>query len=190
MDQMRRKDRQMDEEFARYVIEKSDYGNLSVVDHNNNPYIVPLSLAIDDDNLYFHSAKEGLKTRLLEDGKNVCISFITDVKVPDNYTNEELDIIVKDKDKTKVLISSVFTTEFASTIVYGRVYLVENYDEKVKAMRLICEKYTKEKMDYFEQAIEFGMKRTNVYKVKIDEIMSKRKKYNENKEELKWQKKD
>lgn len=186
---MRRKDRQMDEEFARYVIEKSEYGNLSVVDCNNNPHIVALSLVIDDNNLYFHSAKEGLKTRLLEDGKNVCISFITDVKVPDNYTNEELDIIVKDQSKTKVLISSVFTTEFASTIVYGRVYLVENYDEKVKAMRLICEKYTKEKMDYFEKAIEFGMKRTNVYKVEIDEMTSKRKKYNENKEELKWQKK-
>lgn len=66
------------------------------------------------------------------------------------------------------------------------VELVEDEKEKIKAMRLICEKYTPEKMKYFDMAIKAGLKRTNVYKVEIEEITSKRKKYDVDGEEMKW----
>lgn len=53
-------------------------------------------------------------------------------------------------------------------------------------MKLICEKYTPTKMDYFDLAIKAGLKRTNVYKIEIEEVKAKRKKYDINGEEMKW----
>ena len=65
--------------------------------------------------------------------------------------------------------------------------MLEDEKEKIKAMKLICEKYTPRKMKYFDMAIKAGLKRTNVYKVEIEDITSKRKKYDMHGEELKWQ---
>ena len=84
------------------------------------------------------------------------------------------------------LISNVFTTEFESTIVTGVAKLVDDEDEKIGAMRLICEKYTPDKMQYFETAIVAGLNRTNVYRVKMETISAKRKKYDSEGVEMKY----
>lgn len=62
----------------------------------------------------------------------------------------------------------------------------EGKDEKIKAMRSICEKYTPDKMKYFDSAINAGLNRTNVYKMKIENITAKRKKYDSQGVEMKW----
>ncbi|MCK9443432.1 MAG: pyridoxamine 5'-phosphate oxidase family protein [Tissierellaceae bacterium] len=182
---MRREDREMDKEFAVGVIDKSRYGVLSMVD-GDMPHGLPLSIVRDGDNLYFHSAMEGQKVDVLAKYPNVSIVFVGEVKVPENYTKEELDEIIKDEEKIPLLTSSVFTTEFESAIVKGKVTLVESKEEQVKAMKLICEKYTPTKMAYFDLAVESGLKRANVYKVKIKEITGKRKKYDIHGKEMKW----
>jgi len=174
---MRRKDREMGKKFGMEVIDKSIYGIISMIDENNEPYGIPLSIVRDENILYFHSAM---------DGKNVSVAFIGETKIPENYTKDELDEIAKDESKAALLTSNVFTTEYESAVVKGRVKLVENEEEKIKAMKLICEKYTPAKMDYFNMAIKAGLKRTNVYKIEIEEIKSKRKKYDINGEEMKW----
>ena len=51
---MRRKDREMSEEFALKIIDKSRYGIVSMIDSDNMPYGLPLSIVRDDKNLYFH----------------------------------------------------------------------------------------------------------------------------------------
>ena len=53
-------------------------------------------------------------------------------------------------------------------------------------MRLVCEKYTPDKMEYFDMAIKAGLSRTNVYRVEIEAITSKRKKYDSSGKEMKW----
>lgn len=57
--------------------------------------------------------------------------------------------------------------------------MVDEEDEKITAMRLICEKYTPDKMNYFDTAIDAGLGRTNVYRVEIESISAKRKKYDD-----------
>jgi len=183
---MRRKDREMSEEFGLEVIDKARYGVLSMVTDENEPYGVPLSIVRDRNNLYFHSAKDGKKAKTLENNPNVSIVFVGEVKVPENYTEEQLTEIAKDESKAALLISKVFTTEYESAIVKGRVNLVEDREEKNKAMRLICGKYTPTKMDYFDMAIGAGLNRTNIYRVDIEEIKAKRKKYDVHGEEMKW----
>lgn len=183
---VRRKDREMDREFGLKVIDNSSYGVLSMVDKGNEPYGIPLSIVRDGNTLYFHSAMEGRKVRVLEKNPQVSVAFVGETKVPENYSNEELEAMMKDGAKAGVLISKVFTTEFESAIVVGKVKLIENDDEKIKALRLICEKYTPTKMEFFPLAIKGGLKRTNIYSLAIEEIKAKRKKYDNNGEELKW----
>lgn len=183
---MRRKDRQMNKEFGMEVIDRSRYGVLSMVGEDSQPYGLPLSIVRDGENLYFHSAKEGRKVETLANNPNVSIAFVGETKIPELYTKDELDEIMKDESKATLLISKVFTTEFESVVVKGRVELVEDEEEKVKAMRLVCEKYTPTKMDYFDMAVKAGLDRTNVYRVEVEEIKAKRKRYDQEGQEMKW----
>jgi len=41
------------------IIEKGEYGILSTVSSNNEPYGVPLNYCFIDDNIYFHCGLEG-----------------------------------------------------------------------------------------------------------------------------------
>ncbi len=120
----------------------------------------------------------------------VCITFIGETKIPENFSNEELNIIVKDEANAGIITSKVFITEFESAVVFGKVKLVENEAEKTNTLRLVCEKYTLTKMDYFPMVVKSGLNITSVYSIEIEEITAKRKKYGKNGEELKWGKKE
>ena len=182
---MRRKDRQMPPQFAHQVIDKAPYGVVSMID-GDHPYSVPLSIVRSGDVLYFHSAKQGRKVEVLARNANVTVVFVGDKGVPENYSHDELEEMNSDASKAVKLISSVFTTEFESAIVTGVVKMVDDVDEKIAAMRLICEKYTPDKMKYFDTAIDAGLKRTYVYKVEIEGLSAKRKKYDDEGVEMKW----
>lgn len=173
---MRRKDREMDRDFGLEVIDKSIYGVLSMVDEGNEPYAIPLSIVRDGDILYFHSAKDGRKVEVFENNPNVSVAFVGETQIPESYSNEELNEIIKAETKAGLLLSKVFTTEFESAIVFGKVKIVEDEEERIKALRLICEKYTPTKMDYFPAAIKAGLKKTNIYSITIENITAKRKK--------------
>ncbi len=183
---MRRKDRSMSREYGLGIIDKARYGIASMID-GEEPYGIPLSIVRDGENLYFHSAKGGRKVETLKANPNLSIAFVGEVKIPENFTKDELDEMARDSSKAVTFISSVFTTEFESTLVRGKAELIEDRDEKIKAMRMICEKYTPSKMEYFEVAINAGLGRTNVYRVPIDEISAKRKKYDGDGKEMKWE---
>ena len=183
---MRRKDRQMPVEFAHQVIDKAQYGVVSMMDEDNQPYGVPLSIVRRGNVLYFHSAKQGRKVEVLARNANVSIVFVGDKRVPENYSHDELEEMNSNAKKAVKLISSVFTTEYESAMVMGVAKLVDDEEEKIAAMRLICEKYTPSKMDYFDRAITAGLSRTNVYRVEMVEVWGKRKKYDEGGVEMKY----
>lgn len=183
---MRRKDREMDREFALSIIDKADHGIVSMIDEDGKPYGLPLSIVRDKNTLYFHSAMEGKKVRVLENNPNVSIAFVGKVSIPENYSYEELEEMNRDSSKAIKFISSVFTKEFESAIVEGTVEKLVEREEKVKAMRMVCQKYAPSKMKYFDTAINAGLGRTNVYKIEIDHISGKRKKYDSKGEEMKW----
>ncbi|WP_312699577.1 pyridoxamine 5'-phosphate oxidase family protein [Sedimentibacter sp.] len=181
---MRRKDREMSREFGLEVIDKADYGVLSMVDENNEPYGIPLSIVRDGNNLYFHSAAEGKKVRIFGENPVVSIAFVGQVRIPELVTTEELKEM--DKSKAGALISKVFTTEYESAVVKGKIRLLGDDNEKLNAMKLICEKYVSGKMDLFNIAAGSIMRAVNIYKIEIEEITAKRKKYDADGEEMKW----
>lgn len=61
---MRRKDREQSEEFGWNVLETCPYAVLSTTDDEGLPYGIPVSPAVLDGAVYFHSAKHGTKSKL------------------------------------------------------------------------------------------------------------------------------
>lgn len=183
---MRRKDREMGREFALQIIDNSDYGVLSVMDTDGAPYAFPLSLVRKDDSLYFHSAQGGKKVDIFEKNSIVTVVFVGKTKIPELFTTQELDSFLEEEKKGATLGSKVFTTEFESAIINGRVSLVNNEQEAIEALRILCEKYTLSKMKYFDLAVKSGLSKTNIYRIDIESITAKRKKYDSLGEEMKW----
>ena len=54
-------------------------------------------------------------------------------------------------------------------------------------MRCICEKFTPDKMVFFEGTAEGALKITKVYEIRIESLTGKRKRYDSKGNELKWQ---
>lgn len=183
---MRRKDREMPREFGLDLIDRSDYGVMSLISQEGEAYGVALSMVRSGSYIYFHSGLDGRKVRSILENPRVGLTFVGEVKVPKNYTKDDLDSLMK-TDNPASFVSKIFTTEFESAYVSGPVEEVLNEEEKIKAMRLICEKYTKDMMDYFDTAISSSLKRTRVFRVEIESLTAKRKKYNEKGQELKWE---
>ncbi len=183
---MRRKDREMDRNWGLQVIDRTPFAVLSITDTNGDPYAIPLSVARDGEYLYFHSARSGTKVDMFQSQPLACVTFVTDVNVPELLSDEEMEEMRTNEEKAGDIGSKVFTTEFASAIVYGRIEPVTCDEGKYRALEVICLKYTPDKMALFDMAATSGMKHTNIYSIAIDRITAKRKKYDDEGKEMKW----
>jgi len=150
---MRRKDREMNEEFALNIVDKCEWATLCAITTQNAPYCVPLSIARIDNFIYFHCAKEGKKIDCLRYSPAVCISCVGDSQR------------LKDE----------FTTKYESAIVTGIATQVAERDEKILALKAICERHTPANMQNFDEAINKSLFRTDIWKVSIDSITGKSK---------------
>jgi nitroimidazol reductase NimA-like FMN-containing flavoprotein (pyridoxamine 5'-phosphate oxidase superfamily) len=149
---MRRKDREMSRAFAETVIDNAEFATMGTVDATGKPYCVTLSMARDGEYLYFHCAKEGEKLNCIRRNRDVCVSFVGKTRIPDGK----------------------FTIYFESAVVFGAVEEVVDASEKIHALRLICERFTPNNMENFDDAIAQSLKVTGVWKIYINEITGKR----------------
>ena len=163
---MRRVDREMPESFALMVLDKCVWAVLSVTDPEGAPYCVPVNIVRDNNVLYFHSAKRGLKTDCMRQNPRVCLAAVGDVFRP--------------RDE--------FTMEYESAVVRGAAVEVTDEREKIHALRLLCERHTPDNMGDFENAVARSLFRTAIWKISIDEIAGKRKKRDSSGRELKFAK--
>lgn len=151
---MRRKDREQTKEFGFELIDRCEYGVMALIDTDGAPYALPLNLARDGESLYFHCAMEGKKIDSLRRDPRVCISFTGGVKP----------------------LTDKFTTLYQSADVFGRAVEVTDNDEKIHALRLLCEKLTPTNMAAFDGAVERSLGRTAVWRVDIEDVTAKEKK--------------
>ena len=70
-----------------------------------------------------------------------------------------------------------FTTEFESAILEGRAEEVADEKEKIHALRLLCQRHTPANMGEFDAAIARSLQATAVWKIHIDVLTGKRKRY-------------
>lgn len=168
---MRKKSREMSSEWALEIMHKAPYITVGFVREDGRAYNVPLSLAsTDNEKWYFHCALEGDKLDAIRHNPNVCLSAVT-----------RCQPTVGPKDGS-------FTVQYKSAIAFGKAEIVTDDKEKIYALRIICERFLPQHMDAFDASIERSLARTAVVRISITEKPTgKRKEYDANGEEMKWQ---
>lgn len=171
MSDMRKSSREMDAPFAFEVFDKAPYITVSFTRPDGGPYGVPLSLARKDETIfYFHGALEGDKMDCIANNPKVALSAVT-----------RCTPTVSPKDDS-------FTLQYKSAMAVGFAEVVTDRTEKVEALRLICQRFLPHHMDAFDTAIERSLERTAVVKITLTEPPTgKRKQYDKQGEEMKWQ---
>ena len=150
---MRRKDRMITNTETLSILEKGEYGILSTVSSNNEPYGVPLNYCSINECIYFHCAVEGRKI---------------------NYINNNPKVSFCVVGKTEVLPDK-FGTNYESCIVQGLVS--ESFGgEKQLALEGLIHKYSKNFVFEGLKYIEKLKDKTRVFKISIESISGKARK--------------
>ncbi len=118
---MRRSKQSLPLDDTRQILREQTNGVLSLATPDGTPYGVPLSFAYDGENaIYFHGATQGRKLDCI--GQGCRCSFC---------------VVSRDS-----IVPEEFTTYFSSVIVSGSISVVDNRDEMLKGLLLLCEKYS------------------------------------------------
>lgn len=149
--EMRRKDRQVSDEEALAFLKAAEYGVLSTVGPEGEPYGVPLTYALEEDgkSLVFHCAREGRKLACF--AANPRAHFVA-------------------VESTHVLPEE-FSIEYKSVMASGRLEEVEDRDEKIRCAQTVAAKYsTVSGEDYARRAAD----KIRVFRLRIEELSGKR----------------
>ena len=149
---MRRAERQMDEDWALEVFDKAPYVTVSMIRPDGIPYGLPLSVVRKDNRtFYFHCAAEGEKIDCIRNNPVVSLSAVS--RCTPRYEEEKQN----------------FTEYYHSAIALGHAETVTDDNEKIEALRLICERFLPKFMDHFEAAIARSLSLTTVIRIILTE---------------------
>lgn len=149
---MRKASRRKDPEWALEVFDRAPYITLSLTRPEGTPYGVPLSMARRDDRtFYFHCAPEGEKLDCLRINPIVALSAVS--RCSPRYEEEKNN----------------FTEYYRSAMAVGRAEIVEDADEKIQALRLICERFLPAYMARFDEAVARSLARTAIVRITLTE---------------------
>ncbi len=151
MREMRRKDKEIGTDEAINLLTKCEYGVLSTVGNDGQPYGVPLNYAYKDNCIYFHCALKGHKIDNIDD--NPKVSFCT-------VGNTEV-------------LPSEFSTNYVSAVAFGVASEVQG-TERYDALLLLLKKFSPGFMEEGKKYIEKLDKVTKVIKIQIQHISGKK----------------
>jgi uncharacterized protein len=152
---MRKQDREIrDREEIEWIIRQADVCRLGL-SRDNRPYIVPVSFGYDGDNIYFHTAPEGMKIDYMTANDRVCFELEHDIRM------------VPDKDS-----ACKWSVSYLSVIGFGRVQEITGAEEKIAALDLIMKHYSGRAWDYDAAATE----KTRLWCIAIESLTGKRSK--------------
>ncbi len=149
---IRRQDRVLDEARAHELLLSGEYGVLSMVTELGG-YGVPINYAVVGDTIYLHCAPEGRKLQALKHDSRVSFCVVG----------------------SKRIVPEQFTTEYESVVAFGQARIVEDDDERRRALRAIVEKYAAQHIEEGLKAIERSLHRTAVVAIEVDSFSGKTK---------------
>lgn len=160
----------MDEAFALQVFDNAPYTTLSMVSNNGTPYGIPVStVRTDEHTFYFHCALKGYKLDCIAHNPNICLSAVSRCTPT---------VGPKDGD---------FTLQYESAVACGKAEIVEDEQEKIAALKAICERFLPQHMSAFDDAIKRSLAATAVVRITLTApATGKRKKYDKNGNEMKY----
>jgi len=152
---MRRKDKEIKDIMEiESIIGKSNVCRIALSE-NNSPYIIPVCFGYKDNCLYFHSANAGKKIDIIKKNNNICFEF-------DDYDG--------------LLISENpcdWDLKYCSVIGFGKASIIQEFDEKIKALNIIIEHYSDSSYEFKKKSIDA----VTIIKVEIKNITGKKSGY-------------
>lgn len=150
--EMRRKKQVLTLEENIQILNRGTSGVLAVSGDDDYPYAVPLSYVYHDNKIYFHCAKAGHKMDAIA-------------------RNEKVSFCVIDKDQ---IVQEEYTSYFRSVIVFGRARVLENEEEKRKAIEILAARYSPDQEEVHRmQAIDNEFNIVRMIELTIDYISGK-----------------
>lgn len=147
---MRRKDRAMDADEARALLESGEYGVFSTVDGEGQPYGVPLNYVVIEDAIYMHAAKVGHKIDNIGVNSKAAFCVVGATE----------------------LLDGKFSTRYQSVIVLGKASLLGE-DQTRGPLAALIKKYFPDEVQQGEIYIDKMIHATAVIKVTIDDMTGK-----------------
>lgn len=120
---------------------------------NNEPYVLPMNFALEDDYVILHSAPEGRMWDSLKANSKVCINWTLGADLA--WQDERVGCSYRVKSK--------------SAIVEGEVEFVEDFDEKYRCLKVLMAQYSDREFKFGTPAV----KNVGIFKVRIDKISAK-----------------
>lgn len=119
------------------------------------PFVIPTSYGRDGANLYIHGSAASRMLRQMKEGVSVCVTVTL------------LDGLV--------LARSIFnhSMNYRSVVILGKATLVDDPDEKLKALRTLSDHILPGRWDQVRQPNEKELKATSVLCVPIEEYSAK-----------------
>ena len=152
---MRRSEKEiLDKPTLEKIISESIVCRIGLSD-GNKPYIVPVCFGYEEGIFYFHSALEGRKIGILKNNNQVCLQFETNLEVKSGTTACE------------------WSMKYKSVIAFGKAVLIEEIEEKKKALQIIMNQYTEGSFTFSEESV----RKTAVFKVLIEKMTGKQSGY-------------
>lgn len=149
--EIRRKDRILDNASALALLDNGEYGVLSTVDKNNQPYGIPVNYTVIDNTIFVHSALEGHKLDNIKSNSKVSFCVVGRTQ----------------------LLPDQFSISYKSVIVFGTAAIVDDQDKRQALIALVA-KYSPEQIDSGGKYIDNLIDKVVVIKVSIDHITGKR----------------
>jgi len=132
------------------IIKNCKVCSLSMVDEKNEPYVLPMNFGYENDTVYFHGSRAGRKMDVLKKNAKVCISFSTDYEM--YFVNEE--------------VGCSWGMKYRSILIFGKAEIIEDYDEKVKALEYIMATYSDREFRFNKPAVLD----VEIFKVKVEKM--------------------
>jgi nitroimidazol reductase NimA-like FMN-containing flavoprotein (pyridoxamine 5'-phosphate oxidase superfamily) len=129
------------------IIKRCQFCNISMVDPDGKPYVIPMNYGYHENVFYFHGSRQGKKVDALRENPDVCISLSTDHEL--RYVNEE--------------VACSWSMRYRSVIAYGKAEFIEDPEEKIKCLNIIMANYSNLEFQYSEPAVRDVM----VFRVRV-----------------------
>jgi len=132
------------------IIRKCLFCNISMVDEEGRPYVIPMNFGYKDEIFYFHGSSKGRKVDILKKRPDVCLSLSTDHEL--RYVNEE--------------VACSWSMRYRSVLAFGKAEFVEDPDEKIRCLDIIMSQYSGKPFTYSMPAVKDVM----VFRVRVDKM--------------------
>lgn len=136
---------------AEQLLDQCMYATLSMTLPDGSAYGIPISPVRQDNYLYFHCATKGQKLDALRAHPNICLSCVGKAEV----------------------VPQAFDLSFQSVVAFGTAAEVVDQEEKIQALKLICEKYCPKDLWDLPRVMDKYFPHTGIWKLTLTTVTTK-----------------